>query len=138
MPFDHSSRFLRIVLTIDAITCAAVGVLQLAVPGLLARWLGLGTALLLDTGWFLIAYAALLLMLSRSRAIRPGLLIAVIAANLAWGLGCLLFAFDLDLPVTTLGKAYLCTQALSVFALAILQWHGRRTSTGAGLAVKST
>ncbi|MFT4101154.1 MAG: hypothetical protein QM674_08995 [Burkholderiaceae bacterium] len=138
MSLDHSSRFLRIVLSIDAITCAAVGVLQVALSGLLTQWLGLGTTLLLETGWFLIGYAAFLLILSRSRAIRTGLLIAVIEANVVWGLGCLLLAFASDLPITALGKAYLCVQALSVFALAAMQWRGRRASPEAGLAMKST
>lgn len=138
MRLIHPTRFLCIVLAVDAITCAVAGGLQIAIPGRLAQWLGLGTELLLVTGWFLIGYAVFLAMLARSRAIGSWLLLAVIAANVVWGLGCLLLAFGGTLPVTALGRAYLCMQAFAVFFLAFLQWRGRSASRQTGLAMKST
>ena len=91
----HPSRFLIVALRADALVSAAVAALQLLFTAWLAESLQLPSALLVQTGVFLIAYANLLLWLaSRARLARAWIGL-VIVGNIGWALACLaLGVFD--------------------------------------------
>jgi hypothetical protein len=113
---------LKTILRLDAATCAAVAVLQLALPQPLSLWLGLAAPLLLGSAVFLLAYVGLLLVMARTANLWHWVLQLVVWGNVGWGLGCL--ALALGQPgVTTLGAAYLVLQALVVFVIAAWQWR---------------
>lgn len=113
---------LKTILTLDAIVCAAAAALQLAFANPLSPLLGLAVPLLVGSGVFLVAYVALLLLMARAENIWPWLLQLVVCGNVAWGLGCLVLAFDVP-GVTGLGTAYLLVNTLAVFVVAALQWR---------------
>ena len=58
MNLTSSPRFLPTVLWLDAASCLATGLLQLAAPAALSAWFGLPAALLATSGWMLLAVAA--------------------------------------------------------------------------------
>ena len=100
-----SSQFLRRALLADAIFSGA-GALAMA-PGatMLAALLDLPEALLLETGLFLFAYAALVGWLG-TRASVPKLVVAiVIAGNAAWTLASIALLFSGSVSPNLLGEA---------------------------------
>lgn len=123
---NHSG--LKTALKLDAATCAAVAVLQLALANPLNALLGLAVPLLVGSAVFLLVYVALLLMMARSENIWPWLLQVVISGNVGWGLACLALAADLP-GVTGLGIAYLLMQTVTVFVIAAWQWRMGRIQT---------
>lgn len=79
-----SPRFLPNVMWADAASCAATGALQVAFTDALARLTGLPAPLLMGTGVFLLAYAALAAFMA-SRSTPPRALIGlVVVGNFGW------------------------------------------------------
>lgn len=117
---------LRRVLAFDALSGAATGALQLGLTGLLAHWFGLPAALLQGSGIAIFAFVALAGWLALQAAPPRAALVALVAGNFVWAIGCLALAFGGAPGVTGLGVAYLVFQAVVVFALAELQWMGLR------------
>lgn len=117
---------LRRVLWADALSCAGTAALQLGLTGALSSWLGLSQALLQGSGLVLLAFVALPAWLALQAVPPRAALAALVAANFAWVLGCLLLAFGGAPGVRPLGHAYLLVQAVAVLVLAELQWMGLR------------
>ncbi len=121
-----SPRFLRRVLWLDALSCAACGLPQLLLNATLAQWLGLPAALLTGTGIFLLVYAAAVAFLA-TRAVPPRPLVwLLVAGNLIWAVDCVLLLASGWVAPTTLGTAYVLVQAVTVVVMAELQWLGLR------------
>lgn len=117
---------LKAILRLDAVTCAAVAVLQLGGHQPLSIWLGLSVPLLLGSAVFLLLYVALLLSMARASQLNAWLLHLVVWGNVAWGVGCLALAFGMT-RITELGMAYLLIQAITVAVIAAWQVRaGRR------------
>ena len=131
-----SPRFLPNVMWADAASCAATGALQVAFTNALAALTGLPAALLMGTGVFLLAYAALAAFMA-SRSAPPRTLIGlVIFGNFGWAVACIALLVSGVFAVTALGMAWVLAQALCVVVLAELQWTGlRRTRSSAGMAL---
>ena len=128
MSLIHPSRSLKTALTVDATSGAAIAALQLALPGLLADELGLPMALLLESGLFLVGFAALLAFLARSARVAAPLVWAIVIGNVAWSAACvLLWAAGLVMP-TPLGIGFLLLQSVAVLALAVWEAIGLKTS----------
>jgi len=125
-----SPRFLPNVMWADAASCAATGALQVAFTGALAGLTGLPAPLLMGTGVFLLAYAAMAAFMA-SRGTPPRTLIGlVIAGNLGWAVACISLLVSGIFPVTAVGVAWVLAQAVCVIVLAELQWTGLRRSRG--------
>ena len=122
MTFIQPSRPLHIVLAVDAVASGALGLLQTFATAPLAQLLALPGALLLGSGVFLLAYAAMLVAIARSAALPQALLRVVILGNLAWAIACVALA-ALASGIAPLGIAYLGMQAAAVTAFAALQRH---------------
>ena len=128
MKLVQSSRMLKTALAVDALSGAGTATLQLLMPRLLADQLGLPMALLLETGLFLVAFAALLAFLARRERVATPLVWAIVIGNVGWSAGCgLLWATGLLNP-TGLGVAFLTLQAAVVLALAAWEAAGLRAS----------
>lgn len=131
-----SPRFLPNVMWADAASCAATGALQVAFTDALARLTGLPAPLLMGTGVFLLAYAALAAFMA-SRSTPPRALIGlVVVDNFGWAVACVALLVSGMFPVTAVGVAWVLAQAVCVIVLAELQWTGlRRTRGGSNMAL---
>lgn len=127
-----SPRFLPTVLRIDAASCAATGLLQLAAAPALASLFGLPQPLLAATGGFLLAVCAFALVASRTPVRRP-LVALMVLGNALWVLGCLGLLLT-GVAATGWGQAWLAVQAVAVGVLAELEWMGLRRTPAAALA----
>lgn len=95
-----SPRFLPNVMWADAASCAATGALQVAFTDALARLTGLPAPLLMGTGVFLLAYAALAAFMA-SRSTPPRALIGlVVVGNFGWAVACVALLVSGMFPVT--------------------------------------
>src|SRR3981189_2490403 len=125
-----SVLLLRAILA-DAIFSGVSAVLLTFGAGALPLLLNLPEPLLLETGLFLIAYAALVGWLGTRQAMpRAGVMI-VIAGNAAWALASIALLFSGAVTPNLLGEAFVAAQAIVVGALAELQYIGLRRSSGA-------
>jgi len=130
MSIFASPRFLPNVMWADAASCAATGALQVAFTGALAGLTGLPAPLLMSTGVFLLAYAAMAAFMA-SRSTPPRTLIGlVVVGNFGWAVACISLLVSGIFPVTAVGVAWVLAQAVCVIVLAELQWTGLRRSRG--------
>lgn len=124
-----SPNFMRNVLRVDALSCVACGLLQMAFPVQLAELLRLPPALLAYTGEFLLVYAAVVAFVSTRKPIPRNVVWLLVAGNLGWAAACVLLLVSGSVQPTLLGMAYVSMQALTVAVLAELQYFGlRRTA----------
>lgn len=130
-----SPTWLPRVLALDAASCVLVGAAQLLFTDALARLTGLPAGLLMGTGLFLLAYAALAAVLARRRPVPRTLVGWIALGNFAWALGCVALLASGIYPVTGLGMAWVLAQAVTVLLLAEAQWLGLRASRARGAAV---
>lgn len=118
------SNFLRLALTLDALVSGAVAALQLAAPNWLSELLMLPRALLIDTGAFLVAYTALLLVLARSARIWSAVVGIVVAGNVGWAASCIVLLASDMLSPNALGLAFVAVQAVAVLFFATMEFIG--------------
>lgn len=127
-----SKHSLSLTLTLDAITSAASGLLLLVAGGPIATLISPASELFgvgLPTvcravGLFLLVFAGLALVASRSVPARTGLVWEVFALNVAWVIGSVVLvelAWD---GLTLLGRLAIVAVALVVAAFALLQGVG--------------
>src|SRR5882757_1786266 len=127
----HPSLFLRRAILGDAIFSGVSALLLTFGAGELAPLLNLPEPLLLETGLFLIAYAALVGWLGTRQSMPKALVMIVIAGNAAWTLASIALLFSGAVTPNLLGEAFVAAQAIVVGALAELQYIGLRRSSGA-------
>jgi len=136
MSIFSNPRFLPRVMRADAASCAATGVLQLALAQPLAALLHLPAPLLQGTGAFLVGYAAVAAWLAtrNPRAAFTRAAVGVIAmGNFGWAVGCIALLAAGGLAPTGWGIAWVLAQVATVVVLAELQWLGlRRTASRDG------
>jgi hypothetical protein len=126
----NPSMFLRRAILGDAIFSGASAVLLTFGAGALAPLLNLPEALLLETGLFLIAYAALVGWLGTRQSMPKALVMIVIAGNAAWTIASIALLFSGAVMPNLLGEAFVALQATAVGAIAELQYIGLRRSGG--------
>ena len=122
---------LRPALILDAAVTGVNGVAYLAAAGPLEDLLGLPASWLRTAGVVLVAFALFVALVAR----RPsaGAVSAIVAVNVAWVLGSLLFAIAGWGSPETVGTVWIVLQALVVAGFAELQvasgpWRSGRTS----------
>lgn len=124
----NPSPLLRRAIQIDAVVSGAMALLLTFATGMLALLLHLPEALLLESGLFLIAYAALVGWLG-TRATMPKLLVLmIIIGNAVWTLGSIGLLFSGAVTPNLLGQIFVATQAIAVGVFAELQTIGLRRS----------
>jgi len=120
---------IRPVMNLDAAITGVTGLLMLVAAAPLGDLLDLPTALLAVAGAVLIPYVACLLWLAtRAEVPRTGVL-AVIALNVAWGLGCVALLVSGQVEPNALGMAFVLVQAVAVLVFADLQALALRGNT---------
>ena len=124
-------QLLRPALLLDAAVTGVNGVAYLAAAGPLEDLLGLPASWLRIAGVVLVAFAALVALASR----RPSAAAvgAIVAVNVAWVVGSIVFAIAGWGSPETVGTVWIVLQALVVAAFAELQvasapWRAGRTS----------
>jgi hypothetical protein len=122
---------IRFALVLDAVVSAANGAAYLVAAGPLADLLGISEGILRALGGVLLAYAALVYLVSR----RPSsaAVAAVVAGNVAWVVASLALAISGWQDPTTAGTVWIVLQASVVAGFAELQvasapWRAGRTS----------
>jgi hypothetical protein len=127
----HPSLLLRRALQADALVSGAMALLLSLGAGALAPRLQLPQPLLLETGLFLIGYAAFVGWLSSRAAMPRALVLLVIAGNALWTLGSFALLISGAVSPNLLGSAFVTLQSIAVGGFAELQFLGLRRSGGA-------
>jgi hypothetical protein len=120
------TRFLRLVLALDAAVTGVNGLAYLAGAGLLTDLLGPDAGLLRGIGIFLLGYGAAVGLLAARGTVSRAATTAVIGVNLAWALGSVAAVLTGVLELTTIGAVWAIAQALVVAVFAELQITGLR------------
>ena len=131
------SRLLKFGLWADAVASGTLAVLQLALPDWLSHFTQLTRALIVETGIFMAAYAALTMVLANCTRLASLPVALVALGNVGWAAcAVVLAAFDLLSP-NGFGLAFLAAHALGVLPLAALQWKGLAASAPASGAAST-
>ena len=123
------SSLLKIALLADAVVSGAVALLQVSASSFLSGFLSVPQPLIFETGVFLVAYTALLVILARSSRILSSIVVVVVLGNIGWALGCVALMAGNTLAPNAFGMIFLAVQAISVVAFAALEWVGLRRSS---------
>ena len=131
LTFPSGRSLLRPALILDAAVTGVNGVAYLAAAGPLEDLLGLPASWLRTAGVVLVAFALFVALVAR----RPsaGAVSAIVAVNIAWVLGSLVFAIAGWGSPETVGTVWIVLQAIVVAGFAELQvasgpWRAGRTS----------
>jgi hypothetical protein len=119
------TNFLKRVLLLDAASCLGMGAGLLIGANGLAAPLGLSAGLLGGAGLLLLPLGLFIGWLGLRSEAPAALVWLVILGNLGWVGESLLVAFGQP-GVTTLGSAFVATQAAAVLGLALLEYAGVR------------
>lgn len=122
------SLLLRRAIQIDAVVSGAMALLLTFAAGALAPLLQLPKALLLESGLFLIAYAALVGWLGTRSTMPRWLVLLVVIGNAAWTIGSLALLMSSAVSPNLFGEAFVVLQAIAVGIFAELQFVGLRRS----------
>jgi hypothetical protein len=115
-------HFLRTVLTLDAVTCFAMGALLVAAAGPLAGLLDLPVVLLFEAGLLLFPSAAFMLWAARRTDRLEWPVRAIAWLNIGW-VAASVAVIAIAQP-NALGTAFVAAQAVAVAGLAALEFHG--------------
>ena len=129
----RSSTFLRLVLLLDAVTCAATGLMTMLGAATLEQSLGLPVTLLRYAGFSLLPFAAFLLFLAARQQSSASPIRAAILLNVLWTFDSFLILATGWVAPTQLGYALVTAQALGVAMLAGLEYVGLRKSVTAAV-----
>ncbi len=129
----HPSTLLRRALQADAVVSGAMALLLSLAAGTLSRLLALPQPLLLETGLFLIGYAALVGWLGTRSVLPRSLVLIVIGGNTLWTLASVALLLSGAVTPNAFGIAFVLIQATAVGIFAELQFIGLKRS-GAAVA----
>ncbi|MFT3941178.1 hypothetical protein [Rhodopseudomonas sp.] len=127
------STLLRRALQADAVVSGAMALLLSLAAGTLSRLLALPQPLLLETGLFLIGYAALVGWLGTRCVLPRALVLIVIGGNALWTLASVALLLSGAVAPNAFGIAFVLIQATAVGIFAELQFIGLKRS-GAAVA----
>lgn len=121
------SKFLRIVLKLDCLSCLAMAALLVPGAAMLAGIFGMPEDLLREAGLVLIPIGLFIGWLGM-RGFGPAALVGlVVGGNVGWTTASMA-AVALMPAITPIGTAFVTVQALAVLGLALLEWRGLRQS----------
>ena len=124
----HPSPLLKNALRADALVSGATGVLQLAAAERLSALLDLPANLLWGSAEFMLAYAAVTLLMASRNRLPSALVLLIIAGNVLWGVACVALPLEGLLAPNALGIGFLLMHAAAVVLLAVLEWLGLQRS----------
>ena len=124
----NPSSFLRRALLADAVFSGVAAFALTFGAGAFAKLLDLPEALLLETGLFLIAYAAFVGWLGTRQSMLKSLVLIVVAGNAAWTFASIALLFSGTVSPNLLGQLFVIAQAIATGMFAELQYVGLRKS----------
>jgi len=127
----NPSPLLRLAIKVDAAVSGIMALLLTFGAGLLAPLLRLPEPLLLESGLFLIAYAAFVGWLGSRTTMSRGLVLLVVTGNALWTMGSIALLFSGTVTPNLFGNAFVALQAIAVGIFAELQYLGLRRSDAA-------
>ena len=128
------SSFLSRALLADAVFSGVAALGFTFGAGAFASLFNLPQALLLETGLFLIAYAAFVGWLGARQTVLKALVWIVIAGNAVWTLGSIALLLSGSVSPNILGTVMVVAQAIATGVFAELQYVGLRRSGGVAVA----
>jgi hypothetical protein len=128
-PLD-AARLLRLVLRVDSVSTAVMGVVLIAAAGSLGSATGMPVAFSVAFGIYQIGGAAALALIAGYPAIPVGLAVAVIAVNATSAVACVVVVFGDMVPLTGFGVTFMLIGALIVTVYAAMEYAGLRHMTG--------
>lgn len=126
-----TTKTIRTILGVDALTCLAAGAVMSLGSGLLAGPTGLHPSLLLVAGCSLFPVAALFAWMAKTSLLNGPLVLLAVVGNIGWVAASI--AVVLLTEPTLFGTAFVLAQAATVAALAWLEFS-HRPRTGPALA----
>ncbi|MCL6288156.1 MULTISPECIES: hypothetical protein [Streptomyces] len=133
VPARDTARFLRLVLRVDGVSTAVMGVVLIAAAAPLGSATGMPVAFAVAFGVFQIGGAACLALIAGYPVIPPALARTVVAVNALCAVGCVVMAFADFMPLNGFGTVFLMIGALIVTVYTALQYTGLRRMTGAAV-----
>ncbi|MGY5071912.1 hypothetical protein [Streptomyces griseus] len=133
VPARDTARFLRLVLRVDGVSTAVMGVVLIAAAAPLGSATGMPVAFAVAFGIFQIGGAACLALIAGYPVIPPALARTVVAVNALCAVGCVVMAFADFMPLNGVGTVFLLIGALIVTVYTALQYTGLRRMTGAAV-----
>ena len=118
------TTYLQKAIGTDAIVSGAAGIALIAGSFFLPALLGLPAELLLWSGAALVPFVIELALILRMKQVHRGIIMAVIAVNIAWVVASLFVAFGPAFAPTLFGKIFIVAQAATVALFAELQIIG--------------
>ena len=119
-----STLFLRRILALDSLSCAAMGLLMAFGAAAFVPLFGLPEPLVRTAGLLLLPLAVFILWLASRPAPPPALVWVVILGNVGWTAES--FVVLGQNQATALGTAFVAAQAAAVLGLAALEYLGLR------------
>lgn len=117
------TRFLKLVLTADALSCLGMGAGLVVAAAPLSPVFGLAEPLLLGAGLALLPIGLFILAVARRRTVMPLSIHSIIVGNVLW-VGASLVLAAAAREATTLGIAFVLAQAAAVAVLTLLEARG--------------
>jgi hypothetical protein len=126
MSITQSTKFLRIVLLIDAATCVATGILMTLGADIVAGLTAMPASLLLYAGLSLFPVAIFIGLVGTRETLAPPAVWVVIVGNALWVAGSALLLFGGMIAPNAWGYVFIGAQAAAVAVLAELEYFGLR------------
>ncbi len=131
-PSRDTARLLRLVLRVDSVSTAVMGVVLIAAAGPLGSATGMPVPFSVGFGIYQLGGAAALALVSGYPVIPPGLVWAVIAVNALSAVASIVLAFGGMVPLTGFGTVFMLIGALIVTVYAALEYAGLRRMATVG------
>ncbi|MFD0425131.1 hypothetical protein [Streptomyces parvus] len=128
-PDRDTSRFLRMVLRVDSVSTAVMGLVLVAAAAPLGSLTGMPVAFAVAFGIFQLGGAGCLALIAGYPVIPPALARTVVAVNAVCAVGCVVIAFADFVPLNGFGVVFLLIGALIVTVYTALQYTGLRRMT---------
>ncbi|MFF5770984.1 hypothetical protein ACFY8V_07365 [Streptomyces californicus] len=123
------ARFLRLVLRVDSVSTAVMGLVLVAAAAPLGSLTGMPVAFAVGFGIFQLGGAACLALIAGYPVIPLALARTVVAVNAVCAVGCLVTAFADVVPLNGTGVVFLLIGAVIVAVYTALQYTGLRRMT---------
>ncbi|MFH9136577.1 hypothetical protein [Streptomyces sp. NPDC017524] len=130
-PAGDAARFFRLVLRVDSVSTAVMGVVLVAAAVPLGSATGMPVAFAVAFGIFQIGGAAVLALIAGYPVIPLALARTVVVVNALCAVGCVVTAFSDFVPLNGFGVVFLLIGAVIVAVYAALQYTGLRRMTAA-------
>lgn len=117
------TRFLKLVLTADALSCLGMGAVLMAAAAPLAELFGLTGGFTFGAGMALLPVGLFILIVARRETVAPVFVYTIIAGNALWVAESLVVAANAP-RITIIGTAFVLVQAAAVAVLTALETMG--------------